>query len=153
MRDNGWEPLFDQVKSFCEAYGIGVPNMNDVIGVMGKSVRRKHTVTQYHYYKVDIFNAALDATINEMNHRFNEVSSEILVCMSCLDPSDSFSKFNVDKLIRLAEIYADDFTMADRFLLRNQLQTFILNIRRSEEFHGCPDISKLAQLMVETKKR
>ena len=98
------EPLFDQVKSFCEAYGISVPNMNDVIGVMGKSVRRKHTVTQHHYYKVDIFNAALDATMNEMNHRFNEVSSELLVCMSCLDPSDSFSKFNVDKLIRLTEI-------------------------------------------------
>lgn len=140
MRDNGWEPLFDQVKSFCEAYEIFLPNMNDVIGVMGKSVRRKHTVTQHHYYKVDIFNTALDATMNEMNHRFNEVSLELLVCMSCLDRSNSFSKFNVDKLIRLAKIYADDFTVVDRFLLRNQLPTFILNIRRSEKFHGCHDI-------------
>ncbi|KQK16895.2 hypothetical protein BRADI_1g31303v3 [Brachypodium distachyon] len=152
VRDNGWEPLLDQVKSFCEEYGINVPNMDDLTVPMGESVRSKNKVTLRHYYKVDIFNVAIDATMTEINHRFNEVSSELLVCMSCLNPSNSFAMFNVDKLVRLAEIYEADFTISNRLMLRSQLQIFILNIRRSEKFHGCSDISKLSQLMVETKK-
>lgn len=152
VRDNGWEPLLDQVKSFCEEYGINVPNMDDLTVPMGESVRSKNKVTLRHYYKVGIFNVAIDATMTEINHRFNEVSSELLVCMSCLNPSNSFAMFNVDKLVRLAEIYEADFTISDRLMLRSQLQIFILNIGRSEKFHGCSDISKLSQLMVETKK-
>lgn len=87
-----------------------------------------------------------------MNHRFNEVSTELLDCMSCLNPANNFSKFNVDKLIRLAEIYAEDFTEADRLLLRVDLPRFLVNIRRSKEFNGCRDVSTLARLMVQTMK-
>ena len=152
MRDNGWEPLFNTVKSFCESNEIDVPSMDDRIGVKGKSARQKHKVTLLHYYRIDIFNVALDAIMAEMDHRFNEVSSELLVCMSCLDPSNSFSKFDVQKLVRLAEIYTADFTIADCLLLRNQLQTFILNVRRSDEFCECRDLAKVAQKMVETGK-
>ncbi|XBH71705.1 uncharacterized protein [Aegilops tauschii subsp. strangulata] len=110
MRDNGWESLFSQAKNFCEAHDIDVPNMDDLVGAMGQSVRTKNKVTRLHYYKVTIFNVAIDATITEMNHRFNEVSTELLDCISCLNPANNFSKFNADKLIRLAEIYAEDFT-------------------------------------------
>ena len=87
-----------------------------------------------------------------MNHRFNEVSTELLDCMSCLNPANNFSKFNVDKLIRLAEIYDEDFTEADRLLLRVHLPRFLMNIRRSDEFNGCWDMSTLSRLMVETTK-
>ena len=73
-------------------------------------------------------------------------------CMSCLNPANNFSKFNVEKLIRLAEIYAEDFTQAERLLLRTQLPTFLTNIRRSDEFDGCSDVSTLARLMVQTTK-
>lgn len=72
--------------------------------------------------------------------------------MSFLDLGDSFSKFDMNKLVRLTEIYIDDFTIAGRLLLRNQLQTFVLNIKRSVQFHRCGDIAKLAQKMVETEK-
>ena len=87
-----------------------------------------------------------------MNHRFNEVSTELLDCMSCLNPANNFSKFNIDKLIRLADIYVEDFTQAERFLLRYELPTFLTNIRRSEEFNACPYVSTLARLMVQTTK-
>ena len=72
--------------------------------------------------------------------------------MACLSPANNFSKFNVDKLVRLAEIYAEDFTEADRLLLRIDLPRFLMNIRRSEEFNGCRHLSALAQLMVQTIK-
>ena len=42
-------------------------------------------ITQEHHYCVDTFLAAIDAIITEMDHRFNEVSSELLVCFSCRD--------------------------------------------------------------------
>ena len=58
----------------------------------------------------------------------------------------------MDKLLRLAEIYADDFTIGDRILLRTQLQNYILNVRRSVEFRGCRDLARLAEKMVETGK-
>ncbi|XP_044948034.1 uncharacterized protein LOC123397566 [Hordeum vulgare subsp. vulgare] len=152
MRDNGWESLVNQTKNFCEAHDIDVPNMDDLVGAMGQSVRSKNKVTQLHYYKVSIFNVAIDATVTEMDHRFNEVSTELLDCMSCLNPTKNFSKFNVEKLIWLAEIYAEDFTEADRLLLRGDLPRFLKNIRRSEDFNGCRDVSTLARLMVQTTK-
>ena len=62
-----------------------------------------------YFYHVEIFLAAIDAILTEMNYRFSEVSSELLVCMTTLNPRNSFSSFDVDKLVRLAEIYAEDF--------------------------------------------
>ena len=87
-----------------------------------------------------------------MNHRFNEVSQELLVCFSCLDPRDSFSKFNVDKLARIAEIYDKDFSLADRAAIHDQLQTFIIHVRRIDDFVVCHDLASLAVKMIETEK-
>jgi len=50
----------------------------------------------------EVFLAAIDAILSEMNHRFNEFSSELLVCMACLSLMNSFSNFDLDKLVRLA---------------------------------------------------
>lgn len=152
MRDNGWALLFNQVKNFCEANGIGVPNMDDLIGVNGKSARWKHKVTYLHYYRVDIFNVALDVIMGDINHRFHEVSFYLLVCMSYLNPSNSFSKFDMHKFVRFVEIYAVDFMTVDCLMLRNQLQTFILNIRRCVEFNDCHDLAKIAEKMVQSRK-
>lgn len=109
-------------------------------------------MTQYHFYRVYIFYAAIDATKSEINHHFNEVSIELLVCMSYLDLRNLFLKFDVDKLLQFAEIYADDFTIGDRIMLKTQLRNYIPNIKRSVEFHGCRDLAWLAEKMVEIEK-
>lgn len=57
----------------------------------------------------EIYIAAIDAIMSEMNHRFNEVGLELLVCMSSLNPRHSFSNFDMDKFERLVEIYVKDF--------------------------------------------
>ena len=36
MRDNGWEPLLERAKSFCEANGITVPDMDESTPIMGR---------------------------------------------------------------------------------------------------------------------
>jgi len=96
--------------------------------------------------------AAIDAIITEMDHRFNEVSSELLVCFSCLDPRNSFSKFDVEKIARLTEIYEEDFSDLDRSNIREQLQTFILHMRRVEQFKACHDFGSLAIQMVKSER-
>jgi hypothetical protein len=37
--------------------------------------------TNMHFYHVEVFLASIDAILFEINHRFGEVSSELLVCM------------------------------------------------------------------------
>ena len=96
------------------------------------------------------FFASIDAILSEMNHRFSEVSSKLLVCMALLNPRNSFSNFDVDKLVRLAEIYAQDFDVGHILVLPNQLRECHLRVKRNKEFLGCTELSKVAEIMVKT---
>jgi hypothetical protein len=86
------------------------------------------------------------------DHRFNERSSELLVCFSCLDHRDSFSKFDVDKLVRIVDIYHDDFSFDDRKTIKDQLQTFIIHVPRLEDFKVCYDLASLSETMVRLER-
>jgi hypothetical protein len=39
--------------------------------------------------------------LTELDSHFTEMSTELLLYVACLNPSDSFSTFNKEKLIRL----------------------------------------------------
>jgi len=131
MRENGWEPLFRRTKQFCDKNEIEVPDMDKEINARGTSIRRRQKVTNMHFYHVEIFLAAIDAIMSEMNHRFGEVSSELLVGMACLNPRNS-SNFDVDKLVKLAEIYAEDFDIAEIAILPSELRGFVGRARRNQ---------------------
>ena len=150
MRDNGWDPLFKRVKEFCDKNEIEVPDIDKEINARGTSTRRRQKVTNMHFYHVEVFLAAIDAILSEMNHRFGEVSSELLVCMACLNPRNS-SNFDVDKLVRLAQIYAMDFDVGDLILLPTQLRSFVSRARRTQDFLGCVELGKVAEIMVKTE--
>jgi hypothetical protein len=81
---------------------------------------------------VNTFYAAIDSITTEFDHRFNELSLELLVCFACLDPRNSFSKFDVNKLAQIVDIYHDDFSFDDRKTIKDQLKTFISHVRRLE---------------------
>lgn len=125
---------------------------NHFVARWGRSRLDGNLITLEHLYRVDTYFAALDSIITEMDHRFNEVSSELLVCFSCLDPRESFSKFDVDKIARLTEMYDQDFSLLDRSNIKDQLETFILHVRRVDDFTTCHDLGSLAMKMVETQK-
>ncbi|RWR88789.1 zinc finger MYM-type protein 1-like protein [Cinnamomum micranthum f. kanehirae] len=114
--------------------------------------RREVEVTNLHHFRVEIFYAAIDMQLQELNHLFNDVNTELLLCVACLDPSDSFSAFNKERLVRLSQFYPDDFSDADRVMLDNQLQTYIIDMRTNSRFSEVKGISGLAQKMVETRK-
>ena len=70
--------------------------------------------------------------------------------MACFNPRKSFSNFDVDKLVRLAEIYAEDFDIGDLTVLPNELKSFVNRARRTPEFLGCTELGKVAEIMVKT---
>ena len=152
-RNDGWEPLLEDVKAFCTENDIIVPSMDQMVTKWGKTRKGgKHQVTTDHFYRVDTFYAAIDSITTEFDHRFNEVSSEILENFSCLDPRDSFARFNVNKLARLTEIYDEDFSNYEREHIQDALDLFIIHMRRVEDFRDCLDIASLAKKMVELEK-
>ncbi|RWR76195.1 zinc finger MYM-type protein 1-like protein [Cinnamomum micranthum f. kanehirae] len=151
MRDDGWEPLLFEVHSFCDKYEILIPNISDMF-VERKRSRRKAELTNLHHFRVNIFYVTIDLQLKELNRRFNVVNTELLLCVTCLDPRDLFSAFDKEKLIRLAQLYPNDFSDLDRARLDIQLATYIVDMRTNSNFVGVKGIGGLAQKMVETER-
>lgn len=146
-RNDGWEPLLEDVKSFCTENDIEIPSMDQMVTKWGKSRKGgRHQVTTDHFFRVDTFYVAIDSIITEFDHRFNEVSSQLLQSFACLDPRDSFARFNVDSLA-----YDDDFSNYEREHIVDSLELYIIHMR-VEDFIDCFDIASLAKKMVALEK-
>ncbi|XP_042044499.1 uncharacterized protein LOC121790315 [Salvia splendens] len=88
----------------------------------------------------------------ELNQRFDEVNTDLVLCMSCFDPRDLFSAFDLEKLLRLARYYPSEFSEVALSELKSQLENFIFDVRIDEKFSQISGISGLAQKMVSTRK-
>uniref|UniRef100_A0A5B7B014 Putative zinc finger MYM-type protein 1-like n=1 Tax=Davidia involucrata TaxID=16924 RepID=A0A5B7B014_DAVIN len=152
MRDKGWEPLLNEVSSFCNKHGISIPNIDDIFVVGGRSRHKAPQITNLHHYRVELFYTVVDMQLQELNNRFNEVNTELLICVACLNPSDSFSAFNKQRLVRFAQFYPCEFSAVDLLALENQLENYIIDMRSNKEFCEVKGISDLARKLVETKK-
>ncbi|XP_042450675.1 zinc finger MYM-type protein 1-like [Zingiber officinale] len=150
LREEGWENLLNVVNKFCSNHMIPIPNMEEHMRTRCRSRRNGQMITNFHHYRVEIFCEVLDMMVQEMNNRFSESSTEVLTCIACLDPNDSFSQFNIGKLLRLAELYPEDFSLTDCVILEDQLETYFQNVRG--EFSMIEDLGSLAKKMVETGK-
>ena len=84
-----------------------------------------------------------------MNDRFTKTNSELLMCISCLDPTNSFKRFDCKKLLSFAEFYSEDFVGSDLTLLRIQLDRYISNVKKNPAFCELRDIGELATKMVQ----
>ncbi|XP_049383041.1 uncharacterized protein LOC125847472 [Solanum stenotomum] len=74
-----------------------------------KSRRRlAHYIVLYHY-RVEVFCNIIDWQLQELNDRFNEESTDLLHGIACLNPINSFSSFDSKKIMKMAELYPDDF--------------------------------------------
>ncbi|XP_050229221.1 uncharacterized protein LOC126678361 [Mercurialis annua] len=122
FREDGWNNLFDEVCKFCVENSIDMPNLEDNLSIRGRSKREGQSITFLHRFRVEIFFG--------MNSRFSEGNNELLSCISCLDPRQSFSRFNALKLRRLADFYPEDFSAFDLTMLSDQLDIYIYDVRQ-----------------------
>ncbi|XP_075665548.1 uncharacterized protein LOC142635239 [Castanea sativa] len=103
-------------------------------------------------YRVELFYTVIDTQLQELNNRFSEVNTDLLLCMACLNPSNSFVAFDKEKLIRLAKFYPSDFPRTDILALDSQLQNFIFDMRNNDLFLELQGVSELAENLVSTRK-
>ncbi|XP_060183019.1 uncharacterized protein LOC132612971 [Lycium barbarum] len=153
LREKGWDSLIDEVSKFCIKYDISIPKFDEFYVILGRSRRRVAEYTVLHHYQVAIFYKIIDWQHQEFNNRFDEETTDLLLGIACLSPTDSFSSFNIEKILRLAELYPDDFDKHARIDLRFQLENYIVDVRdpdkRFSDLKGLCDFSKK---LVETKK-
>jgi hypothetical protein len=69
-----------------------------------------------------------------------------------LSPNDSFAAFNKEKLLCLAQFYPNDFSALQLTTLDNQLETYVIEIRYSDEFTTLKGIRQIVENIVKMKK-
>ncbi|XP_070682427.1 uncharacterized protein [Malus domestica] len=87
MRESGWESLFDEVSSFCDKNRIKIPSMDDIFTSGERPNRKAHPITNVHHYRVDLFTDVIDEQLTQLNDRFTEKNTELLLCVACLSPN------------------------------------------------------------------
>lgn len=72
--------------------------------------------------------------------------------MAILDQRDSFYDFNTSKLLRLSELYQNDFNSMEITKLEHELHLYIENMQHDERFANLKGVSDFDRVMVETRK-
>ncbi|KAK9672877.1 hypothetical protein RND81_12G131500 [Saponaria officinalis] len=120
LRDDEWENLLQQVLLFCNNHDIEVPNMEDhYIYGRGRFRQPKDRVTILHYFRYDVFIAAIDSQLHELDFRFNDEMIELFSLSSSLDPKRKFQNFKADDIYKLvSKFYPADFTEQEKLNLK-----------------------------------
>ena len=93
----------------------------------GRPRRNAQTMTNYYHYRVELFYTVINMQFKKLNNRFNEVNMELLLCAVSLNPCDSFTVFDKEMLIRLAQFYPAKFSNVEILVLDNQVETYIVD--------------------------
>lgn len=150
--DGEWESFLNTVCSFCVKYELEAPNMNDTYKDPSRSRREMASITNLHRFRYEIYNTVVECVLNELNDRFNEANTELLLCVACLDPANGFASFDKKKLIRLAELYRKDFSHVDCHSLDSQLDIYIMDVQSCDAFMDVEGLGELAKKLVKLKK-
>ncbi|XP_016540969.1 uncharacterized protein LOC107841622 [Capsicum annuum] len=146
LRDNEWDSLIDKVSIFCTQLDILIPNFEEPYVSSLRPRRKLASYTVLHHYRVEVFCNIIDWQLQERNDRFDEVTTDLLHGIACLNPINSFSSFDIKKIMRMAELYPDDFDESNMGTLENQLTSYIIDVRdvdeRFSDLNGLCDLSK-----------
>ncbi|KAH0654153.1 hypothetical protein KY285_032176 [Solanum tuberosum] len=153
LRNEGWDSLVENVSAFCVKYDILIPNFEEFYVNFGRSRRKVAEYAISHHYRVEVFFKIIDWQLQELNDRFNEVRTYFLIGVACLNPVDSFSNFDIKNILRMVEIYPDDFGENVMVTLRNQLETYIVDVRDVDKrFSNLKGLGDLSEMLVKVKK-
>ncbi|KDO45775.1 hypothetical protein CISIN_1g042641mg [Citrus sinensis] len=118
-------------------------------------------VSSTNHYWVNIFYAAIDSQLQELNIRFNDSSVELLMLSSVellmlslvLDPREGYKSFRIDDICQLVDkFYRDDFTDNEKIYLRVQLDHYNYNVVQDPKFKNLSSLSDLCQWLIRTRR-
>ncbi|XP_075487929.1 uncharacterized protein LOC142527100 [Primulina tabacum] len=116
-----------------------------------RSCQQNYSITVEHHYRFDIFTAAIDIQVEELNNRFKDEAVELLKLNCALEPKENFKLLNVDHVYRFAEkFYYLDFDSQDLHYLRIQLDHYKLDDAGHERFQNLSTISELCRRLMQT---
>ncbi|GMI90128.1 hypothetical protein like AT1G19260 [Hibiscus trionum] len=155
FRDSGWEGLLQKVLLFCNKHDTLtlVPDMNATYSDIIRSRRNKDIVSVEHHYRVDVFIATIDQQLHELNSRFSEQTTELLILSMALNPSSGYKHFNVKKICHLAEkYYPKDFSEHEKYHLKYELELFFRDVPNHVEMKNLSTITQLCRSLSESEK-
>uniref|UniRef100_A0A8I6XU49 HAT C-terminal dimerisation domain-containing protein n=1 Tax=Hordeum vulgare subsp. vulgare TaxID=112509 RepID=A0A8I6XU49_HORVV len=151
LREDGWESLFEDVKSFCVKHEIDIPDMDQRYVDVTKSRNKHDNTTVIHHYKVDVFNVAIDQQVIELNDRFSSQVMELLDLCSSFDPRhDAFDKSKICTLVE--KFYPADFSSQERDRLECELPHFQLDTFNHPEIKNCKSLADMTKGIIKTGK-
>ncbi|KAL9673037.1 hypothetical protein QQ045_029290 [Rhodiola kirilowii] len=110
--------------------------------------RLRDANTNDSHFRINIYYHVIDRIGQEMENRFSESTIKLLTCIGCLDPKNSFNNFNKKKIIRLAELYPQEFSGCALMELEEELEGWIYEMRENEKFSLIQDMGEVARKMV-----
>ncbi|XP_023748588.1 uncharacterized protein LOC111896836 [Lactuca sativa] len=154
MKDERWDGLLSLVMSFCQERNIDIPDMSSPYFSRGARARNEHSDhTLEHHYRVDIFYEAINCQLMELNHRFNDRSTELLRLSTTLDPKSVVEPFRSGDVIKLVEkFYPGDFNEQEKVVLKIQLQHYQIDVVQHVDYKLLTSISELCQWLIKTKR-
>ncbi|XP_022873356.1 uncharacterized protein LOC111392282 [Olea europaea var. sylvestris] len=124
-----------------------------LVNIVGGSAKRSDLIRENQRLKIlELLSIGEISSGRELNDRFSEANNDLLICVACLSPNNSFAAFDKIKLIRLCQYYPVDFDAANILELDDQLDTYIIDMCTSEDFEELQGISDLAQKFVVKNK-
>ncbi|KAJ1700789.1 hypothetical protein LUZ63_000568 [Rhynchospora breviuscula] len=152
LRDDGWEPLLEEVNSFCHKHRIELPDMSRRYVDFINSRNKHDNTTIEHHYRFDIFTTAIDQQLQELNDRFSEQSMDLLTFAAVLDPRDCKS-FSIEKICTLVgRFYPADFTDQEKAQLECQLPYYQLDVCNHPDLQKSSSLADLIHQLVVTNK-
>ncbi|XP_052114374.1 uncharacterized protein LOC107480086 [Arachis duranensis] len=146
LRDSSWGALLEKVSSLCNDHAIQIPDMGASFSDIIRSRRKKDVVTVEHHYRVDIFTSVIDFQLKELNSRFSEQATKLLILSTSLDPKDAFKLFSICNICNLAKnFYSLDFSEQEKIQLDYELQHYELDVVKAPDFQN---LSTLAEFIV-----
>ncbi|KAL7149365.1 hypothetical protein ABFS83_05G035300 [Erythranthe nasuta] len=155
LREDGWGKLLQETSDFCVEHDILVPNMDDnflLYSRDGRISRRGTQITNLNHYQIEVLYTVIDLQLSKLNDRFDNTNTELLTLISCFDPSNSFSTFDTNALVKLAGFYPSEFDDCGLIVLENQLEKFIRDVRSDQNFSNMVGASRLAEKLVAKRK-
>ena len=106
----------------------------------GRYRRQDDDLTMEHHFRIGIFTVAIDFQLQELKSRFCELTTELVILSSALNPKDDLRLFKIVHICNLVKkYYPQDFTE------ESQLQHYELDVIKHPDFQNMSTIFELCR--------
>ncbi|XP_060210404.1 uncharacterized protein LOC132637309 [Lycium barbarum] len=124
--------------------------MNEKYG-LGKSKRKSLSVIYSHHLRVEVFYAVIDLQLSELNNRFSEVNTDLLLGMASLSPENSLANYDKNRIMKLATYYPNEFGASKLDDLSFDLDNYIYYVREVDKaFSNLKGLGDLSMALVKS---